>query len=264
MGAATIRRICVSWLVGGACLLSGQAGEAAQRLIDLTHPFDADTVYWPTDTRGFQLESLAHGVTDGGWFYAANAFSSAEHGGTHLDAPIHFSADGVAVDAIALERLVGPGIVIDVREQAAADPDYQLSVTDLAAHEARHGAVPAGAIVLLHSGWSARWPDVAAYLGDGTPGDAGNLSFPGYGAAAARVLVEQRGVAVLGIDTASIDPGDSSTFPVHRIAAAAQVPGLENLTGLDALPARDFTVIALPMKIGGGSGAPVRVIAMLE
>ncbi|MEE8253053.1 MAG: cyclase family protein, partial [Hyphomicrobium sp.] len=122
---------------------------------------------------------------------------------------------------------------------------------------------PKGALVLLRTGWSARWPDVKAYLGDDTPGDASRLSFPSYGAGAARLLIEERQVAVLGVDTASIDYGRSGDFVVHRLAAENQVPGLENLTNLDALPHTGFTVIALPMKIAGGSGAPVRVIAFL-
>ena len=117
--------------------------------------------------------------------------------------------------------------------------------------------------MLLRTDWSERWGNVRAYLGDDTPGDAGNLSFPSYGEAAARWLVEERAVAVLGVDTASIDYGRSADFIVHRIAAARQVAGLENLTNLQRLPATGANVIALPMKIAGGSGAPVRVIALL-
>lgn len=234
-----------------------------ERLVDLTHAFDENTVYWPTDTRGFRLERLAHGHTEGGWFYAAYAFCTAEHGGTHLDAPVHFHEQGQSVDQLPLERLVGPGVVIEVSAQAAADRDYRLSVADLEDHERRHGPIPPDAIVLLRTGWSERWPDRRAYLGDDTPGDASNLSFPGYGEESARVLVEQRRVAVLGIDTASIDYGASDDFPVHRLAARHQVAGLENLTHLDRLPATGFTVVALPIKIAGGSGGPVRVIALL-
>lgn len=236
---------------------------AEARLVDLTHAFGDDTIYWPTDTRGFQLEQLAYGDTEGGWFYAANAFCTAEHGGTHLDAPIHFHEDGQAMDEVPLAKLVGPGVVIDVSVQAANDPDYRLTVADVETHEARHGRIPEDAIVLLRTGWSERWPDVRAYLGDDTPGDASNLSFPSYGEAAARLLVEDRRVAVLGVDTASTDYGRSTDFLVHRVMSAHQVAGLENLTNLDALPARGFTVIALPMKIAGGSGGPVRAVAAL-
>lgn len=260
---------CVVAAIGlaalGVCPFpAAQAAEPdRERLVDLTHAFDEDTVYWPTDTRGFRLERLAHGHTEGGWFYSAYAFCSAEHGGTHLDAPMHFHEQGQSVDQVPLERLVGPGVVIDVSARAAADPDYRLTVADLEDHERRHGRIPPDAIVLLRTGWSARWPDRRAYLGDDTPGDAGNLSFPGYGEASARVLVGQRRVAVLGIDTASIDYGASDDFPVHRLAARHQVAGLENLTNLDHLPTAGFTVVALPIKIAGGSGGPVRVIALL-
>ncbi len=234
-----------------------------RRIVDLTHDFDAETIYWPTDTQGFRLERLAFGETEGGWFYSANALCTAEHGGTHLDAPIHFFLGGVPIQKIPLERLIGPGVVVDISRQAAADSDYRLTTADVMTHEARSGPIPKGALVLLRTGWSARWPDVKAYLGDDTPGDASRLSFPSYGAGAARLLIEERQVAVLGVDTASIDYGRSGDFVVHRLAAEHQVPGLENLTNLDALPHTGFTVIALPMKIAGGSGAPVRVIAFL-
>jgi len=249
-----------------ACSQGGTASQpdGGSRIIDLTHAFDADTVYWPTDTRGFQLEQLASGRTEGGWFYSANAFCTAEHGGTHIDAPIHFSESGVPVDEVPLSDLIGPGVVIDASAEAEDDPDYRLTREGVEAHESRHGRIPIGAIVLLRTGWSERWPDVRAYLGDDTPGDASKLSFPSFGEDAARFLVEERGVKALGVDTASIDYGRSTDFEVHRVAAAKEVSGLENLTNLQALPATGFTVIALPMKIAGGSGGPVRVIAMLE
>lgn len=234
------------------------------QIVDLTHDFDENTVYWPTDTRGFQLRQLASGHTEGGFFYSANAFCTAEHGGTHIDAPIHFFEDGLAVNEVPLENLVGPAVVIDVSHEAAGNPDYRLTLVSVDAHEARHGTIPQGAIVLLRTGWSTRWPDVRAYLGDDTPGDASKLSFPSYGEEAAKFLIDERGVPVLGVDTASIDYGRSTDFPVHRIAAATQVVGLENLTNLETLPSAGFTVIALPMKIAGGSGGPVRVIAILE
>lgn len=257
--------LVVALLPVAGCAAAPPAGPDldAARIVDLTHAYDEDTIYWPTDTRGFRLEVLARGETEGGWFYAANAFCTAEHGGTHLDAPSHFHEDGQSVEAIPLERLIGSAVVIDIAPEADADPNYRLSRADVHRHESRHGTIPSGAIVLLHTGWSERWPDVLAYLGDDTPGDASRLSFPGYGAEAARLLVEERGVAVLGVDTASIDPGNSRDFPVHRIAAARQVVGLENLTNLGELPPRGAAVIALPMKIAGGSGGPVRVVGLL-
>jgi len=236
---------------------------STQRMVDLTHPLNAQTIYWPTSPTTFQLERLSYGQTEGGYFYSANAFCSPEHGGTHLDAPIHFSADGISAERIPLENLVAPAVVIDVTAQADRDADYRLTREDVLAWEARHGRIEAGTMVLLRTGWSRRWPDRRAYLGDDTPGDASNLHFPSFGDDAARLLVEERGAAALGVDVASIDYGQSRDFLVHRIAAARNVPGLENLTNLDALPPRGAVVIALPAKIEGGSGGPLRAIALV-
>ena len=167
------------------------------------------------------------------------------------------------MEQIPLERLIAPAVVIDVTAQAAKDRDYRATRDDVLAFEKTHGRIAPGTIVLLRTGWSRHWPDAKAYLGDDTPNDASKLSFPSYGADAARLLVEERQAAALGIDTASIDYGRSTDFQVHRIAAAANVPGLENLTGLDRLPPRGALVIALPMKIEGGSGGPVRAVALV-
>jgi kynurenine formamidase len=233
------------------------------RVMDLTHPFDERTLYWPTAPSGFKLERLHYGQTDGGFFYSAYAFCAPEHGGTHLDAPIHFGEGRWTADQIPVDRLVRPAAVIDVAVASAADPDHRLTVEELKAWEARHGRIAEGTIVLLRTGWSARWPDRKRYLGDDTPGDASRLHFPSYGAEAARLLVADRKVTALGVDTASIDHGPSKDFPVHQIVAAANVLGLENLTGLAALPPTGAWVIALPMKIAGGSGGPLRAIALV-
>ncbi len=233
------------------------------RLVDLTHAYNVNTVYWPTSPSKFELTELAYGETPAGYFYSAYSLCTPEHGGTHLDAPIHFSSTGVAAHAIPLDDLIAPGAVIDVTAKAASNPNYRLSVEDVLAHERDHGRIDTGTIVLLRTGWSDRWPDAKAYLGDDTPGDASKLSFPSFGDAAARLLVEERGAAVLGVDTASIDYGPSVGFTVHRIAAARNVAGLENLTNLDALPPSGFTVVALPIKVEGGSGGPVRVVALV-
>jgi kynurenine formamidase len=233
------------------------------RVVDLTHAFDEQTLYWPTAPSGFKLERLHYGRTEAGFFYSAYSFCAPEHGGTHLDAPIHFAESGWTVDRVPVTRLVRPAVVVDVSAAAAADPDHRLTVEELTAWEARNGRIPEASIVLLRTGWSARWPDRKRYLGDDTPGDASRLHFPSYGKEAARVLVAERKVAALGVDTASIDHGPSKDFPVHQVAAAANVPGLENLAALDALPATGAWVIALPMKIGGGSGGPLRAIALV-
>ncbi len=236
---------------------------SSARIVDLTHSFNSQTIYWPTSPSAFKLDQLSRGQTEGGWFYSANSFSTPEHGGTHLDAPIHFAEKGQTSDLIPIDKLIGPAVVIDISGKSASDPDYRLTRDDVLAFERQHGRIREGTIVLLRTGWSARWPDRKRYLGDDTPGDATRLHFPGFGEAAAKLLVEERGAEALGVDVASIDYGQSKDFIVHRIAAARNVPGLENLTALDKLPPTGATVIALPMKIEGGSGGPVRVIAIL-
>ncbi len=235
---------------------------AAAKVVDLTHPIDANTIFWPTETKTFELTEEHKGVTERGFFYAANRFCTPEHGGTHIDAPYHFSQGGETAAEIPVDRLIGRAVVIDVADKAAADPDYTLKPEDVTAWEAVHGEIPSGAIVLLRTGWSSRWPDKRAYLGDDTPGDASHLHFPSYGAEAARLLVE-RGASMLGVDTASVDNGPSKDFLVHRILGAANVVGLENVTNLDRLPPTGAWVVALPIKLARGSGAPARVVALL-
>lgn len=235
-----------------------------ENLVDLTHAFGPTTIYWPTDTQGFDLEILAAGHTDKGYYYAANRFSSAEHGGTHVDAPIHFAEGRSTVDAIALDRLVAPGVVVDVSERASQDPDYLVSVADLEGWEARHGTLPDGAIVLVNTGHGQHWGDRSAYLGTDRTGPEAvpELHFPGLGPAAAEWLVAERNIAAIGLDTPSIDYGQSTLYESHVALFDAEIPAFENVANLDQLPAKDFLVVALPMKIEGGSGAPLRIIAM--
>ena len=236
---------------------------AGARVVDLSHAYDADTLFWPANPpETFQLQPLFHGQTAGGFFYAANKFCGPEHGGTHMDAPLHFADGHWSAADVPVERLVAPAVVIDVRAQAAADRDYRLTPKAVAAWETAHGRIPAGAIVLLRTGWSERWPDRLRYFGSASTNDATALHFPSYGADAVKVLLE-RGVAAIGVDTASIDHGPSRDFPVHRLSAAANVPGLENLDHLDQLPETGAWLVALPMKIAGGTGGPLRAVALL-
>ena len=176
---------------------------------------------------------------------------------------MHFSERGRSTDQVPLAQLIAPAVVIDVSAKAEADPDYRLSPDDVLSFERQHGRIGAGTIVLLRTGWSRRWPDVKNYLGDDTPGDASRLRFPSYGEAGRAPARGERRAGVLGVDTASIDYGRSTDFVVHRLAAAQQVAGLENLTNLEQVPAAGATVIALPIKIEGGSGGPVRVVAVV-
>jgi kynurenine formamidase len=235
------------------------------RLVDLTHAYDEDTIYWPT-AEGFALRIDARGETPGGWYYEANTFTTAEHGGTHLDAPVHFAEGRRSVDEIPLEQLTGPGVVVDVRPAVARDRDHQVSVADLEAWEAVHGRIPSGAIVLLNTGSSHLWPDRERYMGTAErgAGAVAKLHFPGLHPDAARWLVTQRSIGAVGLDTPSIDHGPSKDFRTHRILFEANVPALENVARLDELPPTGLDVIALPMKIRRGSGAPARIVALVH
>lgn len=232
------------------------------KIVDLTHSFGPQTIYWPT-AKPFALEQVAHGRTEAGYFYAANNFCAAEHGGTHMDAPIHFAEGRDTAERVPLQRLIGPLVKIDVRSAAARDPDYRLSVKDVLAWEARHGRIPPGAIVVMDSGWNERWPERKRVFGSSTPDDPLTLHFPGFSAEAARFLIEERKVDAVGVDTPSLDHGPSRDFVVHQIVNGANRPGFENLANLDRVPESGATLIALPMKIEGGSGAPLRAIAIL-
>lgn len=232
------------------------------RIVDLTYALGEQTVVWPT-SRAFEVERVAYGPTAGGFFYAANNLCMAEHGGTHMDAPIHFAEGRMTADQVPLAAGIGPAVVVDVRAQSAADPNYQLAVDDLVSWEERHGRIPPGAIVVMWSGWGERWPDKERYLGSAQRGDDVPLQFPGFSAAATRFLVAERAIAALAVDTASIDHGPSKDFIVHQILHGADKPAFENLANVHLLPPVGATLIALPMKIEGGSGAPARVIALL-
>ena len=232
--------------------------------LDLTHAFDEQTIYWPTET-GFELLHGPAGLTEGGFYYAANRFAAAEHGGTHIDSPVHFYESGDTVDEIPLRRLIGEGIVVDVSEKCAAEPDYQIGVADLRSWEEVHGRKITDTLVLLRTGWGSFWPDRERYLGTAELGaDAvAELRFPGLHPEAAQWLVEQRSVRAVGIDTASIDFGQSQLFQSHVALFEHDVPVFENVASLDALPDQGFTVIALPMKIADGTGGPLRIVALL-
>ncbi|MFM8409963.1 MAG: cyclase family protein [Alphaproteobacteria bacterium] len=239
------------------------AALAAGKVVDLTHVFDETTVYWPTEKEGFRLEVEHDGPTPGGWHYSANRIHAPEHGGTHMDAPIHFAEGRLPADRVPLDALIGPAVVVDVSAQAAADRDYRVAPADLRRWESAHGRIPDGAIVVMRSGWDARWPDRERVLGTAVPGDVANLHFPSFSVEAARWLLRERRVAGIAVDTPSIDYGPSKDFVVHRTRNGADKPGFENLAGLGRLPEAGAVLVVLPMKVGGGSGGPARVVAIL-
>lgn len=249
-------------VLGFSAALAGQtAAVDERRAIDLTYSFNESTIYWPTD-KHFEWRQTTAGMTPRGYWYASATYAASEHGGTHLDSPIHFGRGKLTADQIPVSRLIGPVVVVDISDACAKNPDYELSVADLEAWEKRHGHIRDQTIVLVRTGWGRFWPDKKRYLGSDTPGDTENLHFPGISEAAARRLVECK-VDGVGIDTASLDHGPSKDFLAHQVLNGANIYGLENVANLGRLPAAGATVIALPMKIKGGTGGPVRIIAIL-
>ena len=234
----------------------------AKKLVDMTYSFSEETLHWPT-AQPFKLEKVNEGMTPQGYWYSSYNYSGSEHVGTHLDAPFHFAQGRWTTDQIPLDRTIGPGVVIDVRGKAQADRDYQLQVVDIRTWERRHGKLPGGAIVLMYSGWGKFWGDRKSYFGTDQEGDIANLRFPGFSKDAAEFLVKERKINAVGTDTPSIDYGPSRDFIAHRIFGGANIPIFENVASMERLPPKGSTIYAVPMKIKGGSGAPLRIFAVL-
>lgn len=233
--------------------------------IDLSYDYSPETIYWPT-SEPFKLDAVAAGVTEKGYYYSAYKFCAAEHGGTHIDAPIHFAEGRQTVDQIPLDQLIAPAIKIDVSQKAIANQDYQINVEDFVSWEAQHGRIPEESIVLLQTGYGRYWPDRIKYLGTEKRGVEGvaELHFPGLHPAGAEWLVRNRKIKAIGLDTASIDYGRSQMFESHVILLRQNIPVFENVANLEKVPAVGALITALPMKIKGGSGGPLRIIALVR
>ena len=246
----------------GSSLFSQQLDLANGHWVDLTHAFNEQSVYWPTASE-FKKTTVYEGHTEGGWYYTAYDFAAAEHGGTHIDSPIHFAKGKHTTDQISLESLIGSAVVIDVAPKAMNDRDYLIGSGDIEAWEQQHGKIPEGAIVLLHTGSAALYGDRTAYMGtdERGPNAVAKLHFPGLHPETAILLTKERSIKAVGIDTPSIDYGQSQNFASHIILYEQNVPGFENVANLDQLPPTGSIVFALPMKIEGGSGGPLRIVA---
>jgi kynurenine formamidase len=241
-----------------------ETNSVVPRIVDLTYAFDDRTIYWSAHEK-FQHIPVSYGKTPGGYFYSSYNFAGSEHGGTHMDAPIHFAEGKLTVDQIPIERHIGPGFRISVADKVAQDRDYSLTAADVQAWEKAKGlTIPAGAIVLIHTGWGRFWGDRKQYMGTDSMEEDAERHFPGIGRDAAEFLANERKVSMVGIDTASLDHGPSQDFITHQVLNGANVAGLENVANLDQMPDSGYLVLALPMKIAGGSGAPTRVVALMD
>lgn len=228
------------------------------RIVDLTHALNPENPYWPgKGYEPFAYETFATLEEDG---VLAGRFSMAEHTGTHLDAPNHFTKGQISVDEIALEHLIVPAAVIDARQAVARDPDYQLSPGEVVQWERANGVIAPNTLVFLYTGWENRFDDFESYRNED---ETGLMHFPGFAPATAALLVSERDVSGLGIDTLSVDYGLSIDFEVHAISHGQGKYHIENAGNLGELPPTGAHVIVAPIKIEGGTGGPVRVLALI-
>ncbi len=234
------------------------------QIIDLSHSYDAQTIFWPTE-KGFELMRENDGITPKGYYYASNHFSTPEHGGTHLDAPKHFFKNGKTTDKIPLQQLMGKAILIDIEKQCYKNQDYRIKVEDIVQWEKLNGTIPQKSILIFRTGFEKYWPNRLKYLGTNERGPEAisKLHFPGLAPETAQWLIQNRQINAVGLDTASIDYGQSTFFETHRILSKNGIVAFENLANLQKLPSKDFQIIALPMKIKGGTGGPLRIIAVI-
>jgi len=255
----------LAWLFIAACAQKEEKKLNLEHVqwVDLTYSFDSTTLYWPNNQTGFVHSTDADGITPLGYFYSSYSICTPEHGGTHLDAPIHFAKDKLTIDQIPLTSLTGNAIVIDVSENALKNKDYLIQVSDIEEWEKKNGQIDKNTIVLFRTGYGQFYPDREKYFGTALKGLEAIplLHFPGIDPATTQWLVEKRNIKALGLDTPSMDYGQSKDFQTHRILLDKNKPGFENVANLDKLPAKGIYVVALPMKIGKGSGGPLRIIA---
>lgn len=237
----------------------------AAKWVDLTYSFDSSTLYWPNNTKQFVHNTESKGITTKGFYYSSYSICTPEHGGTHLDAPIHFAAKKFTVDEIPLNSLTGNAVLIDVSKNALLNRDYKITISDIIDWGNNNGKIEPNTIILFKTGYGKYYPDRLNYFGTKKIGiDAiPELHFPGIDSSTALFLIKQRKIKSIGLDTPSLDFGQSTLFETHQILMGHNIPGFENLANLDLLPSKNIYVVALPMKIAKGSGAPLRIIAAI-
>ncbi|WP_313655408.1 cyclase family protein [Planktothrix agardhii] len=227
-----------------------------RRIIDLTHKIDPDIPLWPGDPV-VELETIADFSTSG---YYLRRFSMGEHSGTHLNSPKSFYQDGMGIDDYSPESCILSAVVINIREKASQNPDAILTVNDIKDWEEQHDIIPANSMILLYTGWQEKWHNPIDFLNIDTEG---KLHFPGFGSEATQFLIEQRNIKGVGIDTHGVDPGFDHSFNTNKMILKNNGFVLENLTNLDQLPATGITLIIGILKLTGGSGSPVSVLALI-
>lgn len=227
-----------------------------KRILHLSHAIAPNIPQWQNDPP-VEFENVASRETDG---YYLRRFSLGEHSATHMNAPISFHSTGISIDSYPAESLVVPAVVIDIRQQAADDCDYAIALSDIHNWEQQHGQIPPNSVVILFTGWQDKWLDTKAFFNRDADGIA---HFPGFGIEATQFLLDQRQIAGVGIDTHGVDPGQDDTFAINRLVLEQPRIVLENLTNLDQLPPTGTTLVIGILRLQGGSGSPVSVLALV-
>jgi kynurenine formamidase len=226
------------------------------RILHLSHIIDPDIPQWQGDPP-VEFETVAELEKHG---YYLRRFSMGEHSATHINAPNSFHRDGVGIDQYPAESLIVPAIVIDICVQAAINPDYVLTVADILAWEEKYGQITADCVVLLNTGWQEKWFDKKAFFNKDAEG---NLHFPGFSSDVTQFLLNERQIAGVGIDTHGVDSGQDTTFATNSLVLEKPRIVLENLTNLHQLPPLGTTLVIGILRLRGGSGSPVSVLALV-
>ncbi|MFD1341056.1 cyclase family protein [Litorisediminicola beolgyonensis] len=246
--------IAAATVAGGAFAPRAYAQEG-RRIVDMTYVIDADFPTW-SGPPGIETEQLAKFEESGFNAFKMTVF---EHTGSHVDAPLHFSADGLSVDEIAPENLVCPLCVIDIRAKADADVEAQVTPEDLQAWIDAHGDIPDGALVAMNSGWQ-QYVATEKFAG---LDENGVRHYPGFHVEAAQMLIEQTGAVAIATDSLSLDIGSTQSFDTHYAWLPTGRYGVENIANLDQVPASGAMVFVGAPTHRGGSGGPARILAMV-
>lgn len=258
------KTLVIGWALALTLLLFAQRKNSLpeqtmyRAVIDLSHAVSEDAPNWDGKPSSLKTRTLLTHERDG--FYARE-ITFDEHVSTHIDAPAHVLNGMWTVDQIPPERLVRPLVVLDVSERAANNPGYLVDVSDIARWEEAHGTLPQESVVIAYTGWDRRWHSQKEFR---NPDAKGTMHFPGFSLEAAKFLVDARNIVGLGIDSMSVDAGNSNDFPVHYYCAEHSVYHLESVANLETVPAAGATVVVSPMKLDKGSGAPVRILALVK
>ena len=226
------------------------------RVIHLSHLIDTDIPKWPGDPP-VEFASVAEIQDDG---YYLGRFSLGEHSATHINAPNSFYANGVSVDQYPASSLIVPAVVINICEQAAINPDYVLTISDIQTWETQFGQIPAGNLVILYTGWQEKWSNQKEFFNQDIQG---KMHFPGFSHEATEFLITHRQIAGVGIDTHGVDSGQDTNFTINRLLLEQSLIVIENLTNLDNLPPQGTTLIIGILRLKGGSGSPAAIMALV-